>query len=258
VKVTAIIPARYESSRLPGKALLKIGDKTMIRHVYERTSAASLVQETVVATDNERILKEIESFGGWAVMTSPEHPTGTDRIAEVAAGLDAEIVVNVQGDEPLIEPEMVDQVARPLIEDPTVLMGSLKSRIKTYRELFDLGLNKVVVDNDDFALYFSHTPIPFCREEWTFDRWAELAASDAPPPGDYYGHVGIYSFRRDFLLHFASLPQTHLEDMEKLEQLRAMEHGYRIKVVTTEFEALGVDTPEDLERIRAIYAERGS
>ena len=166
MKITAVIPARYGSTRFEGKALANIMGKPMVQHVYERTSRARLVNETIVATDDERIFSAVRAFGGKAVMTSAAHETGTDRLAEVAAGLDSDIIVNVQGDEPLIEPEMIDQAIAPLAVEPTLLMGTLKSRIKTLHDFLSPNVVKVVTDCNDFALYFSRSPLPNFRDRW--------------------------------------------------------------------------------------------
>jgi len=212
----------------------------MIEHVYRRASAARLVSSVMVATDDERILEAVRSFGGVACLTSPAHPSGTDRLAEVAAELPSPVVVNVQGDEPLIEPEMIDEAIAPLLEDPMVLMSTLRRRITDPADLQNPHVTKVVVDRDGYALYFSRAPIPFVR--------------DSPEAAPAYRHVGLYVYRRDLLLQLASLPPTPLESCERLEQLRALEHGIRILAVETEHDSCGVDTPGDLDRVRRIVA----
>lgn len=245
MKIAAIIPARYASTRFPGKALADIMGKPMVQHVYERTARATLVSNTIVATDDERIAAAVRAFGGQVEMTSPDHETGTDRLAEVAARLDADLVVNVQGDEPLIEPAMIDQAIRPLAEDPSLQMGTLKSRIMTLHDFLSPNVVKVVTDQSDCALYFSRSPLPNFR-----DRWHDLK-DEAFSGGKLlcYKHVGLYVYRREFLLRFASLAPTPLELAEKLEQLRALENGFRIKVVETQYSCIGVDTPGDLEKV---------
>lgn len=245
MKITAIIPARYGSTRFPGKALADILGKPMIQHVYERTRQATLVNQTIIATDDQRIADAVINFGGDVVMTSPAHETGTDRLAEVAAQLDCDLVVNVQGDEPLIEPAMIDQAIRPFLTDHSIKMGTLKSRVWQQDDLLSPNLVKVVTDVDDNALYFSRSTIPFYR-----DSWQALQSSDFKPEQQpCFKHVGLYVYRRDFLLEYAGWPQTSLEVAEKLEQLRALENGVKIKVVETEFESFGVDTPQDLEKV---------
>ena len=245
MKITAIIPARFASTRFEGKALADIVGKPMVQHVFERASRASLVSEVIVATDDERILAAVERFGGRAVMTGKGHETGTDRLAEVAAGLDGDLIVNVQGDEPLIEPAMIDEAIRPLLDQSSVPMGTLKSRITTLHDFLSPNVVKVVTDRDGFALYFSRSPLPNFR-----DKWHDLK-DEAFVSGKLlcYKHVGLYAYRRDFLLRFAQLPPTCLEQAEKLEQLRVLENGYRIRVVETEHSSIGVDTPADLEKV---------
>lgn len=245
MKIAAIIPARYASTRFEGKALADIGGKPMVQHVYERASRASLVDQVIVATDDDRIAAAVREFGGRVEMTSRDHETGTDRLAEVAERIDADIVVNVQGDEPLIEPAMIDEAITPLAEDPAIVMGTLKSRIRNLHDFLSPNVVKVVTDWEGFALYFSRSPLPNFR-----DKWNDLK-DEAFLSGKLlcYKHVGLYVYRRDFLLQFARLSPTYLELAEKLEQLRALESGYRIKVVATEYESIGVDTPADLEKV---------
>jgi 3-deoxy-manno-octulosonate cytidylyltransferase (CMP-KDO synthetase) len=243
--IIAIIPARYGSTRYPGKALAMIKGKPMIQWVYERTKQSKLVSRVVVATDDERIRQAVASFGGEAMMTSPAHATGTDRIAEVAGKLECDIVVNVQGDEPLIRPEMIDQAIAPLAEDPSIPMGTLCKKIENRDEAFDPNVVKVVFDKNGYALYFSRAPIP-----WDRDRWAgKSSLRELTLDGPLYKHVGLYVYRREFLLQYARMSPTALEGAEKLEQLRALEHGFRIKTVVTEHESFGVDIPDDLGKI---------
>ena len=236
MSVLAIIPARYASTRFPGKPLAAIAGKPMIQHVYERTLKADSVSRVIVATDDERIRAAVVDFGGEVVMTRADHPSGTDRLAEVAAGLDADLIVNVQGDEPLIDPLMIDQAVKPLLADPTIEMGTLKSLIKDEEDYLNPNIVKVVTDRDGFALYFSRSPMPYLRE-------ADFASVPL------FKHVGLYVYRRDFLLKYPHLSETDLEKAEKLEQLRALEHGYRIYVATTDCESIGVDVPADLEKV---------
>jgi 3-deoxy-manno-octulosonate cytidylyltransferase (CMP-KDO synthetase) len=245
MKISAIIPARYASTRFEGKALADIMGKPMVQHVYERTARAEHVSEVIVATDDERIAAAVRAFGGRAEMTSRSHETGTDRLAEVAARLDSEIIVNVQGDEPLIEPAMIDEAIAPLVEDPAVPMGTLKSRIKALHDFLSPNVVKVVTDWEGFALYFSRSPLPNFR-----DKWNDLK-DEAFSSGKLlcYKHVGLYVYRREFLLQYAQMSPTYLELAEKLEQLRVLENGYRIKVVETEYESVGVDTPGDLDKV---------
>lgn len=246
--ITAIIPARYGSTRFPGKLLADLGGKPIIRHVYERTCKATLVNDVIVATDDQRIADLIRQAGGKAVITAADHETGTDRLAEVAAGLDSGIIVNVQGDEPLIEPTMIDQAISPFLQEPHLQMSTLKSRIKNLHDFLSPNVVKVVTDNDGYALYFSRSPLPFFRDKW-HDLKSEAFACNKLI---CYKHVGLYVYRRDFLLRFATMPQTFLETTEKLEQLRALENGIKIKVMETEHTSLGIDTPEDLVKAREL------
>lgn len=245
MKITVVIPARYSSTRFEGKALADICGKPMVQHVYERASRASLVSEVIVATDDERIASAVSSFGGRGVLTSRNHETGTDRIAEVASRLDSDIIVNVQGDEPLIDPEMIDAAIQPLIDDASIVMGTLKTRIRNLHDFLSPNVVKVVTDTNGFALYFSRSPLPNFR-----DKWNDLK-DEAFVSGKLicYKHVGLYVYRRDFLLRFAGMTPTFLEKSEMLEQLRALENGYRIKVVDTPHESIGVDTQADLDKV---------
>jgi 3-deoxy-manno-octulosonate cytidylyltransferase (CMP-KDO synthetase) len=244
-KIIAVIPARYGSTRFPGKALASINGKPMIQWVYERTKRSALIDHVVVATDDDRILSMVKSFGGDAVMTSPAHPTGTDRIAEVVRNMECDLVVNVQGDEPLIQHEMIDQAITPLVNDSSIPMGTLCRRIESREEAVDPNVVKVVLDNNGFALYFSRAPIPWDRERWS----GRTVLNELPLSAVMYKHIGLYVYRRNFLLDYSHMPQTVLEDIEKLEQLRALEHGYRVRTVVTEYESFGVDIPDDLSKI---------
>lgn len=216
----------------------------MIEHVYRRAEAARSISRVVVATDDERIAAAVRAFGGHSCMTSPSHPSGTDRIAEVAAGLDCDVIVNVQGDEPLIEPAMIDEAVAPFAADPALMMSTLRRVMSDRRDALNPNVTKVVVDRDGFALYFSRAPIPFVR--------------DGSPAAPAWRHVGLYAYRRECLLRLAALPPTALERSEALEQLRALEYGIRIKALETHFDSIGVDTPDDLERVRGLFVGRSS
>lgn len=248
MRVTAVIPARYASSRFPGKPLAEIHGKPMIQWVYERTAQSQTVARVIVATDDERIAAAVRAFGGEVCMTRADHPTGTDRLAEVAAGLEDDLIVNVQGDEPLIDPMMIDEAVAPLLADPTAVMGTLMSRIDSVEDFLSPNVVKVVPDGKGNALYFSRAPVPFPR-----DYQDDLAAHFEKLT--LYRHIGLYVYRRPFLLTFPTLPATPLERTEQLEQLRALEHGYGIKVALTARVSHGVDTPADLERVRRAAAE---
>jgi 3-deoxy-manno-octulosonate cytidylyltransferase (CMP-KDO synthetase) len=243
--IIAIIPARFGSTRFPGKALALIQNKPMIQWVYERTRMSRLINRVIVATDDERIMRAVSYFGGESVMTSSSHATGTDRIAEVAQNIECDIVVNVQGDEPLIQTAMIDEAISPLVLDPSIPMSTLCKKITEREEAFDPNIVKVVLDSNGFALYFSRAPIP-----WNRDCWAgKKSFADLSLDGSMYKHIGLYVYRRDFLLGYSKMKQTTLEATEKLEQLRVLEHGCRIKVTTTEHESFGVDIPDDLSKI---------
>jgi 3-deoxy-manno-octulosonate cytidylyltransferase (CMP-KDO synthetase) len=241
MKVVCIIPARYQSTRFNGKPLADLCGKPMIQHTYERVMESKTLSYAAVATDDERILAAVKGFGGRAVMTSPHCLSGTDRIAEAVAGLGLEsndVVVNVQGDQPLCEPCQIDEVAAPLIADYSIPMSTLIYRIVREEEITHPNAVKVVFDSDHFALYFSRATSPYVRGR------GEKA--------DYYKHHGIYAYRRDFLDTFTRLPVGRLERLEALEQLRVLEHGYKIKVVETAYDSVEVDTPEELNRVRDI------
>ena len=245
MRVTAVIPARYASTRFPGKPLADLGGKPMIQWVYEGAQRCPLIDRVLVATDDQRIAAAVTAFGGTAVMTRTDHPTGTDRLAEVTSELDSELIVNVQGDEPLIDPAMIETAVQPLLDNPVLAMGTLKTPLTSLEEFRNPNVVKVVTDQQGLALYFSRAPIPYPRDfvNELDTRWGELATAK---------HVGLYVYRRDFLLRFPTLAPTPLEQQEKLEQLRALEHGYRIHVATTPLGVQGVDTPEDLERVRQL------
>ena len=245
MRVTAVIPARYASTRFPGKPLADLGGKPMIQWVCEGAQRCPLIDRVLVATDDQRIADAVTAFGGIAVVTRADHQTGTDRIAEVAAGLPSELIVNVQGDEPLIDPAMIEAAVKPLLDNPTIPMGTLKTPLTSLEEYCNPNVVKVVTDRQGFALYFSRAPIPYPRDfvNALDTRWHELASAK---------HVGLYVYRRDFLQRFPTLAPTPLEEQEKLEQLRALEHGYRISVAETAHAVQGVDTPEDLERVRQL------
>lgn len=241
--IVAIIPARYGSTRLPGKPLIDLAGKPMIEHVYERTKKAKLVERVIVATDDERVVRAVQAFHGEVVMTPPDVRSGSDRVAIVVRDLaSASLVVNVQGDEPMIEPAMIDEAVQPLVDDQTIIVGTLVKRIDATEELSNPNIVKAVLDKNGFALYFSRAAVPF--------------ASDGRAVEASYKHIGLYAFRRDFLLKFASLPETPLEGIEKLEQLRILEHGYRIKATVTLYDSIPVDTLEDVERVRMLLERR--
>ncbi len=255
--IVAIIPARFASTRLPGKPLSEINGKTLIERVHERVRAARRPDRVIVATDDERIAAVVRRFGGEAMLTSLSHATGTDRIAEVARSLDAEIVVDVQGDEPMLDPTGIDIAVEALLADPTLPMATLAAPFTSADEMLAPAVVKVVTDEAANALYFSRAPIPHVRLGGSDEP--RRSAEQAVARGLARRHVGLYAFRRDALLRFASLPPCPLERAEALEQLRALHYGIRIRVLTvTGEESIAVDTPEDLERVRAaLRSERG-
>ena len=242
MKVAVFIPSRYGSTRLEAKPLADICGKPMVQWVYECASKASLADYVAVVTDDERIMKVVEAFGGRAIMTSPLHRSGTDRIAEAAAGVNAGIIVNLQGDEPLMEPGMVDEAIRPMLDDPSIAISTLKTRITDEEEYTNPNAVKVVTGLNGDALYFTRSPVPNIKGAFA--------------DGVAYKHIGLYVYRRDFLLKFPTLEATPLELAERLEQLRALENGVSIRVVETAFNTIAVDTAEDLERVREIVRSR--
>jgi 3-deoxy-manno-octulosonate cytidylyltransferase (CMP-KDO synthetase) len=239
LRILGVIPARYASSRFPGKALVSIGGKSMLQHVWERASQARYLTSVTIATDDERIRAEAEKFHARVVMTREDHPSGTDRVAEVASASNADVIVNIQGDEPLIDPVAIDTAILGLMEDDEIPMGTLKKRIERLEEIGNPNVVKVVTDLSGNAVYFSRAAIPHVRSD------GELPVC--------FKHIGLYVYRREFLLRYSDLPVGPLEQAERLEQLRALENGFKIRVVETEYESLGVDTPEDWERVSGLY-----
>lgn len=241
MNILCVIPARYSSTRLPGKPLADIAGKPMIQHVYERAKQAKRPAKVLVATDHQLVYDAVKNFGGEVMLTAVDHPTGTDRLAEVAAAYPrTDIIINVQGDEPLIEPSIIDQLATAFDEDDRLHMATLMTPMDE-NEYSLPGAVKVVTDLNGYALYFSRSLIPYPRVK--------------QPNAPVYKHIGIYAYRRDFLLTYARLEPTPLERSESLEQLRALEHGYRIKVLKTDFKSVGVDTVEDLALVKRILSE---
>ncbi len=241
MKKYAFIPARYQSSRFPGKPLTLIAGKPMIQRVYERAVSCSELTDVFVATDDERILSRVERFGGKVIMTGNSHNSGTDRIAEAAQmiGLGHEdIIINIQGDQPIFDPDVISQMIEPIENDPSISMSTLKHKIADPANIANPNHVKVVTDNQGFALYFSRHPIPYYR--------------DSEHSGEYYKHLGFYGFRMEFLIRFTRLSEGILESAEKLEQLRALENGFKIKVVETSFDSVEVDVPEDVKRVEEL------
>ena len=234
-----VIPARFASTRLPGKPLADIAGKPMIVRVYQQASKARRLTGVIAAVDDERVYEAVVSNGGRAMMTAKDHPTGTDRLAEVAAAHpEAELIINVQGDEPMIEPAIIDELAAAFDDDPDLQMATVKSPMKSQADINNPNNVKVVTDKNGYALYFSRSPLPYFRENTGMT---------------VYKHIGIYAYKRDFLLEYAKMMPTQLEQTESLEQLRALENGYKIKVIETDYHFVGVDTPEDLAAVNVAY-----
>lgn len=239
-KVIVVIPARYGSTRLPGKPLVSLAGLPMIQWVYKRAKSAQRVDEVIVATDDERIVKAVESFGGQARMTRVDHRTGTERVAEVAAHVEGNIFVNVQGDEPLLDPAAVDTAVNSLLEEPAAAVATVATPIRTPGDIMDPNAVKVVSDFDGNALYFSRAPIPWVRDTGSRIQVRHLK------------HLGLYVFQRDALLEYPTLPQGELERIEQLEQLRWMENGWKIRVAEVEHDAVSVDVPADVARVEKL------
>jgi 3-deoxy-manno-octulosonate cytidylyltransferase (CMP-KDO synthetase) len=239
-KVVVVIPARYGSTRLPGKPLVSLNGQPMIQRVYERAKSARRVDRVIVATDDDRIVKAVTSFGGEARMTRPDHRTGTERVAEVAAHVEGEVFVNVQGDEPLLDPAAVDTAVAALLEEPQAAVATVATPIKVPGDIMDPNVVKVVLDFDDNALYFSRAPIPWVRDTGSAIQVRHLK------------HLGLYVFQREALLEYPTLPQGELERIEQLEQLRWLENGSKIRVAEVEHDAISVDVPEDVARVEKL------
>jgi len=245
-KVVIVIPARYGSTRLPGKPLVALAGKPMVERVYERAKMAKTSGRVIVATDDERVLKAVEGFGGEARMTRPDHRTGTERIAEVAAHTEGEVFVNVQGDEPLLDPAAVDTAVGALLEEPAAAIATVAVPIRTPADIMDPNVVKTVLDFEDNALYFSRAPIP-----WVRDAVHKIHAR-------HLKHLGLYVFQRGALLEYPMLPQGELERVEQLEQLRWMENGYKIRVAEVEHDAVSVDVPEDVGRVERLLGGKSA
>jgi 3-deoxy-manno-octulosonate cytidylyltransferase (CMP-KDO synthetase) len=241
MNIIAFIPSRYESTRFPGKPLAPIAGEPMIRHVFRCAESCPDISQVYVATDDDRISQCVDNFGGKAIMTAKEHGSGTDRIFEAAQKLHLkkeDLIVNIQGDQPVFNPGIISEMIAPLINDRDIPMATLKHRITDKKEIENINIVKVVTDNAGFALYFSRHPIPFYR--------------DQGPSAAHYKHLGLYAFRKEFLEKFSRLPVGRLEAAEKLEQLRVLENGFKIKVIETASDSIEVDTPEDIKRVEGL------
>jgi len=236
MRVVGVIPARFNSARFTGKVLADLGGKPVVRHVWENAKKSKLLEDLIIATDSDQVIDAAKAFGAKAVYTSPDQPSGTDRLLEVINPMEVEVVVNIQGDEPMVRPEMIDELAGAVLEGEGVYMATLAKRIEDAEEIGNPNVVKVTSDKNGFALYFSRSIIPYRR-------------SDSLPR--YFKHLGLYAYTKDFLFEFANFPKSHLETAEGLEQLRVLENGYKIKVVETKFDTIGIDTPEDLQKAKS-------
>jgi 3-deoxy-manno-octulosonate cytidylyltransferase (CMP-KDO synthetase) len=239
-KIVIVIPARFGSTRLPGKPLILLAGKTMIQRVYERAKLSRRADQVIVATDDERIVKAVQEFGGEARMTRADHRTGTERVAEVAAHVEGGVFVNAQGDEPLLDPAAIDTAVDALLEDPPAAIATVATPVKVLADVMDPNVVKTVLDFDGNALYFSRAPVP-----WVRDTAGKVHVK-------YWKHLGLYVFGRDALLEYPTLPQGELERIEQLEQLRWMENGWKIRVAEVEHDAVSVDVPEDVARVEKL------
>ncbi len=242
--VIGVIPARYASTRLAHKLTRKLLGKPLLQWTWESASKAHSLDKVLVACDDSRLKEMVEGFGGEAVLTSVDHTSGTDRVAEAVSEIDTKVVINIQADEPLMHPSVINALAQTMLADEKLVMGSARNKIDDKKEINNPNAVKVVCDKDEYALYFSRFPLPYYR--------------DQEDEKIYYKHLGIYAYTKDFLYEFKSLPSSYLEQAEKLEQLRALEAGYKIKVIETQFNSWGVDTKEDLQHVEKILAQRGS
>ena len=242
--VIGVIPARYSSTRFEGKVLADLQGKPMLQHVWERAREARLLDDLIIACDDERIAEAAKGFGARVALTSKGHLSGTDRICEIINPLEVKVVVNIQGDEPLIHPTMIDGVARALLEDSGIQVATVMKAIDDPQVYNDPNVVKVVIDKNNFAIYFSRSAIPFHAEN-----------SEIKLPV-YFKHIGLYGYTKDFLFIYKNMPASYLEKVERLEQLRILEEGFRIKVIETKYDTIGVDTPQDLERVRDFLANK--
>ncbi|MFH1287788.1 MAG: 3-deoxy-manno-octulosonate cytidylyltransferase [bacterium] len=242
MKIIGVIPARYGSTRLKAKPLIDFLGKPVVQHVFEKAKLSKLLDRVIVATDNKMIFDRVIKFGGEAVMTALSHQSGTDRVSEAASKVSCDIVVNIQGDEPTITPQLIDEAIKPLLEDNKVYFSTLKTKMNSIEDLLNPNIVKVITDRNDFAIYFSRLPVPY-----SLHSPCEACSQDL---SYYFKHIGLYVYKKEFLLKFVSLEASDLEKRERLEQLRALEYGYKIKVVETKGDTVSIDVEEDLERAR--------
>ena len=248
-KVVAVIPARWASVRFPGKPIVDILGKPMVQWVAEQAEKSSLVTDVIIGTDDKRIYDVVLGFGGKVVMTSPNHQSGTDRVAEVARNIECDIIVNIQGDEPLIPPDNIDLVIKPLLDSDELVVSTLMTSISSSSEMLNPDICKVVVDDAGYALYFTRAPIPYNRDFECMDSSNTDSQMGVNKTVLGHKHIGIYAYKKSFLLQFSNIKTSRLENIEKLEQLRILENGYSIQVVETEQNSIGVDRPSDVEKI---------
>ena len=241
--VVGVIPARYASTRLPYKLTRELLGKPLIQWTWEHASRARILDRLIIACDDKRIEELAKDFGAEVVLTSPKHSSGTDRVAEAVSDIDAKVVINIQADEPLIHPSIINDLGKEMLEDSSLVMATVKKEISDNEEIDNPNAVKVVCDKDGFALYFSRFPIPYYRERNAFRK--------------YYKHLGVYAYTKDFLYVIKNLPPSSLEDAEKLEQLRILESGKKIKVIETQFDSCGIDTQDDFKRVKSILERRG-
>ncbi len=245
--VVGVIPARYASTRLPYKLLRKICGKTLLQWTWENASSSHMLDRLIIACDHPDVEKTAKAFGAEVLSTAVEHSSGTDRLAEAVNNIDTKIVINIQADEPLVHPLIIDSLAQEMLSNPELVMATVKKKITDENEINNPNVVKVICDKSDFAIYFSRFPLPYFRD-------------DDEKVGDekiYYKHLGIYAYTKDFLYTFKNSPKSYLEKAEKLEQLRALESGHKIKVIETKFESCGVDTEEDFQKVKRILSKKG-
>jgi len=262
MKAIGVIPARWASTRFEGKVLAEVAGKPIIQYVWEAAKKSKLLDELIIAADNDKVIKVAEKFGAKVVFTSPQQPSGTDRIAEVVNQMDVNIIVNIQGDEPLVKSLMIDNLVASLMEEKDAGMSTLIKKITKREDVTNPNVVKVVVDRKGYALYFSRSPIPYIRDSQDQQSLFEMGPWSGASAGvdsgklhlGFYKHIGLYAYTKDFLFTYTNLPFSKLENAEKLEQLRVLEAGYKIKTVETDVETVGVDTPEDLEKLKKILA----
>ena len=265
LNIIGVIPARYESTRLRFKLLRSICGKSLLQWTWENASSTHSLDKLIIACDHIEIKKEAEKFGAQVVLTSLDHSSGTDRIAEAVRDIDAKIIINIQADEPLIHHSIIDSLAGEMLANSDLVLATVKRRIDRESEINNSNVVKVITNREDFAIYFSRFPIPFYRQlDRSSSCLSESEVSQAlagysgqpSPEGTYYKHLGIYAYTKDFLYTFKNLPKSFLEEAEKLEQLRAIEAGYKIKVIETQFDSCGVDTEDDLREVERILTGR--